>query len=82
MFPSWHHNGKVTSTKWTYTLGVLMGRRGQSVTLSISDRDKAQLEQIAAEQGMLWGDRPNISRLVEAIGQTIAFERSSRRCDR
>lgn len=46
-----------------------MGRRGQSVTLSISDRDKAQLEQIATEQGMLWGDRPNISRLVEAIAR-------------
>lgn len=46
-----------------------MGRRGQSVTLSISGRDKAQLEQIATEQGMLWGDRPNISRLVEAIAR-------------
>lgn len=46
-----------------------MGRRGQSVTLSISDNDKTQLEQIAAEQGMLWGDRPNISRLVEAIAR-------------
>ena len=46
-----------------------MGRRGQSITLSISDSDKAQLEQIAAEQGMLWGDRPNISRLVEAIAR-------------
>ncbi|MBW4518784.1 MAG: WYL domain-containing protein [Scytolyngbya sp. HA4215-MV1] len=46
-----------------------MGRRGQSVTLSISDRDKAQLEQLALEQGMTWGDRPNISRLVEAIAR-------------
>lgn len=46
-----------------------MGRRGQSITLSISDKDKAQLEQIAREQGMLWGDRPNISRLVEAIAR-------------
>ncbi|MGV0025561.1 WYL domain-containing protein [Phormidesmis priestleyi] len=46
-----------------------MGRRGQSITLSISDRDKAQLEQIATEQGMMWGDRPNISRLVEAIAR-------------
>lgn len=46
-----------------------MGRRGQSITLSISNRDKAQLEQIAREQGMLWGDRPNISRLVEAIAR-------------
>ncbi len=46
-----------------------MGRRGQSVTLSISDSDKAQLEQIAIEHGMTWGDRPNISRLVEAIAR-------------
>ena len=46
-----------------------MGRRGQSVTLSISDSHKAQLEQIALEQGMTWGDRPNISRLVEAIAR-------------
>jgi hypothetical protein len=46
-----------------------MGRRGQSITLSISDKDKTQLEQIATEQGMLWGDRPNISRLVEAIAR-------------
>lgn len=46
-----------------------MGRRGQSITLSISDKDKEQLEQIAAEQGMMWGDRPNISRLVEAIAR-------------
>jgi len=46
-----------------------MSRKGQSITLSISDRDKAQLEQIAREQGMLWGDRPNISRLVEAIAR-------------
>lgn len=46
-----------------------MGRRGQSITLSISNRDKEQLEQIAQEQGMLWGDRPNISRLIEAIAR-------------
>jgi len=46
-----------------------MGRRGQSITLSISDKDKEQLEQIAIEQGMMWGDRPNISRLVEAIAR-------------
>jgi predicted DNA-binding transcriptional regulator YafY len=46
-----------------------MGRKGQSITLSISDRDKTQLEQIAIEQGMKWGDRPNISRLVEAIAR-------------
>lgn len=46
-----------------------MGRKGQSITLSVSEQDKAQLEAIACEQGMLWGDRPNISRLIEAIAR-------------
>jgi predicted DNA-binding transcriptional regulator YafY len=46
-----------------------MSRKGQSITLSLKERDKLQLEQLAREQGMLWGDRPNISRLVEAIAQ-------------
>ncbi|MEE3715456.1 WYL domain-containing protein [Tumidithrix elongata RA019] len=46
-----------------------MGRKGDSVTLSIGDRDKAQLEAIALEFGMTWGDRPNISKLVEAIAR-------------
>ncbi len=46
-----------------------MGRRGQSITLSISDRDKGQLEALALELGMTWGDRPNISKLVEAIAR-------------
>lgn len=46
-----------------------MSRKGHSITLSIQERDKVQLEQIAIEQGMLWGDRPNISRLVEAIAR-------------
>ena len=46
-----------------------MSRKGHSITLSIQERDKAHLEQIAMEQGMLWGDRPNISRLVEAIAR-------------
>jgi hypothetical protein len=44
-----------------------MGRRGQSITLSISDRDKAQLEAFALEFGMTWGDKPNISGLLKAI---------------
>ena len=46
-----------------------MGRKGESITLSISDRDKAQLEELALELGMKWGDRPNISKLVEAIAR-------------
>jgi len=46
-----------------------MSRKGQSITLSVSERDKAELEAIARELGMLWGDRPNISKLVEAIAR-------------
>jgi len=46
-----------------------MSRKGQSITLSISDRDKTQLEEIARELGMMWGERPNISKLVEAIAR-------------
>ncbi|PPS43238.1 YafY family protein [Chroococcidiopsis sp. TS-821] len=46
-----------------------MSRKGQSITLSISERDKAQLENLARELGMMWGDRPNISKLVEAIAR-------------
>ncbi|MGE5659999.1 MAG: WYL domain-containing protein [Actinomycetota bacterium] len=46
-----------------------MSRKGQSITLSVSDRDKAQLEALALEFGKKWGDRPNISKLVEAIAR-------------
>ncbi|PSB01846.1 helix-turn-helix transcriptional regulator [Merismopedia glauca] len=46
-----------------------MSRKGQSITLSISDRDKQQLETLAVEFGMKWGEKPNISKLVEAIAR-------------
>ncbi len=46
-----------------------MTRKGQSITLSISARDKAKLEELALELGKTWGDRPNISKLVEAIAR-------------
>ena len=46
-----------------------MSRKGQSITLSISERDKAQLEELASKFGMLWGERPNISKLIEAIAR-------------
>ncbi|ELS33118.1 MULTISPECIES: WYL domain-containing protein [Pseudanabaena] len=46
-----------------------MSRKGESITLSIKERDKANLEAIALELGMTWGDRPNISKLVEAIAR-------------
>lgn len=46
-----------------------MSRKGHSITLSISDDDKAELEAIAKELGYTWGDRPNISKLVEALAR-------------
>ncbi|MEM9924458.1 MAG: WYL domain-containing protein [Cyanobacteria bacterium P01_D01_bin.50] len=46
-----------------------MTRKGKSITLSVSDRDKAELETIALEFGCTWGDRPNISKLVESIAR-------------
>ncbi len=46
-----------------------MSRKGQSITLSVSEQDKAQLEALALEFGKTWGDRPNISKLVEAIAR-------------
>lgn len=46
-----------------------MTRKGKSITLSVSERDKAELETLALEYGLTWGDRPNISKLVEAIAR-------------
>ncbi len=46
-----------------------MSRKGHSITLSISEQDKAQLERLALELGKTWGDRPNISKLIEAIAR-------------
>ena len=46
-----------------------MSRKGKSITLSVSDRDKAELESLALEFGCTWGDRPNISKLVEYIAR-------------
>lgn len=46
-----------------------MSRKGQSITISVSEWDKEQLEKIALKFGMLWGERPNISKLIEAIAR-------------
>ncbi|MGK7883359.1 MAG: WYL domain-containing protein [Crocosphaera sp.] len=46
-----------------------MGRKGKSITLSLLERDKEQLEALADEYGMTWGEKPNISRLLKAIAQ-------------
>jgi len=46
-----------------------VSRKGQSITLSISDEDKSQLEAIARELGVTRGERANISGLVEAVAR-------------
>jgi len=60
---------KIEICPYQLKTGALVSRKGQSITLSISDEDKAQLEAIARELGMMRGDRPNISGLVEAIAR-------------
>lgn len=46
-----------------------MSRPGASVTLSLSPKAKANLEKIALQFGMTWGERPNISALMAAIAE-------------
>ncbi|WP_347608608.1 hypothetical protein [Trichormus azollae] len=41
-----------------------MSRKGQSITLSVLEGDKTELDVIALEFGMKWGDHPNISKLT------------------
>lgn len=44
-----------------------MTRKGQSITLSLQEREKKGLQQIACELGINWGNKPNISQLIKAI---------------
>ncbi|MGF1497258.1 MAG: helix-turn-helix transcriptional regulator [Elainellaceae cyanobacterium] len=44
-----------------------MTRKGRAITLSVDDHQKAQLEAIALEFNITWGDKPNISQLVKTI---------------
>ena len=46
-----------------------MGRKGRSITISLEEKDKVQLEALALEYDMTWGDRANISKLIEAIAR-------------
>ena len=48
-----------------------MGRKEESITLSLTSDDKASLEALAVKHGCLWGKNPNISKLIQqiAIGQ-------------
>lgn len=46
-----------------------MTRRKRSITLSIEEHEKIQLEQLALEFGQTWGEKPNVSKLAKAIAQ-------------
>jgi predicted DNA-binding transcriptional regulator YafY len=46
-----------------------MSRKGESITLSLSERDRTKLVELATELGFKWGDKPNISKLLKAIAQ-------------
>ena len=44
-----------------------MSRKNESITLSVDEGQKAQLEAIALEFGCTWGDKPNVSELMKRI---------------
>jgi predicted DNA-binding transcriptional regulator YafY len=46
-----------------------MSRRQQTITLSLGETDKARLEELALELGVLWGERPNVTQLVKDIAR-------------
>lgn len=46
-----------------------MGRKGASITLSIKEAEKLELETLANDLGYNWGDKPNISKLITAIAK-------------
>ncbi|WP_448574187.1 WYL domain-containing protein [Trichothermofontia sp.] len=46
-----------------------MVRRRPSITLTIAEHEKAQLEQLALAFGQTWGEKPNVSKLIKAIAQ-------------
>lgn len=44
-----------------------MSRKNESVTLSLTDEEKSALTELAAKHNCMWGDKPNISRLIQQI---------------
>jgi len=44
-----------------------MTRPKRSITLSMDEDEKSQLERLALEFGQQWGDKPNVSKLIKAI---------------
>ncbi|MGB3136425.1 MAG: WYL domain-containing protein [Nodosilinea sp.] len=57
-------------TEYPYTWTQLpMTLKKRSITLSIDEAEKAQLEQLALDFDQTWGDRSNVSKLIKAIAQ-------------
>lgn len=46
----------------------IVSRKNESITLSCTPQVKAGLIRLAERHGKKWGDDPNISKLIEAIG--------------
>lgn len=46
-----------------------MVRKRPSITLSITEHEKAELEQLALDFDQTWGERPNISKFIKAIAR-------------
>jgi hypothetical protein len=46
-----------------------MTRKNESITLSCVEADKKALEKLAVKHGCTWGDKPNISELIQRIAQ-------------
>jgi WYL domain len=46
-----------------------MTRKGSAITLSLQEQDKEALQQLALDLDITWGDKPNISKLIEAIAR-------------
>jgi hypothetical protein len=46
-----------------------MTRSGRALTISLNETNRAALTQLAQEFGMMWGDKPNISKLIETIAR-------------
>lgn len=44
-----------------------MTREKKAITLSLEPHQKQRLEQLAIAFGLLWGDKPNVSALIQAI---------------
>lgn len=46
---------------------LIMTRKNESITLSLSETDKQILEQLAIKHNCMWGKKPNISKLIQQI---------------